>query len=330
MLESRPSQTDQTGLNMELSVVILNWNAAQDTIRCVRRLSAWRRLQPTIWVVDNASTDGSVELIAGHCPEVNLICNQTNLGFAEGTNQGVRQALNSGSRPILLLNNDAVIDEADALRLLRTLEGDETIGFVGPLLFDAEQRGRLISAGGKNPVLHHQTRLLEYDSTQARQPVECISGTVIMIRAEVFQVVGLLDEAYFFSTELADLCRRGQRQGYLCLIDSRARAYHAVERSANFRETLYIYYIIRNRFIYIRKFYRYLLKGLLTGFWGSYGLALSLKLSLSGKSAPAKAVFWGVVDGVQGRFGGQNERVLAMCHQNTAQWEQTGQAGQLP
>ncbi len=303
---------------MELVVIILNWNAADDTIRCAREIAEWESLRPVVWVVDNGSSKASVVAIAHACPEVRLALNSTNLGFAGGSNQGIRAARQVGNAPILLLNNDALIDEASVACMLQTLQADSTIGFVGPLLSDADDRQWLISAGGKNPVLHHQTQVVAVTQSRTLQDVETISGTAILIRSAVFEAAGLLDEDYFFSTELADLCRRAQQVGgYRCVIDTRARAFHRVSRSASFRSVLYPYYIIRNRFLYIRKFYGPLPRTCLTGFWGVYGLALSVKLQLAGQLAAGRAVWLGVVDGLQGRFGGQNERVLMMPRENT-------------
>jgi GT2 family glycosyltransferase len=330
MLECRLSQAEGIGASMELSVIILNWNAANDTMRCVRQIMAWQRLQPLVWVVDNASTDADAGLISVQYPAVHLIKNRTNLGFAGGTNQGVLKSLAVGNQPILLLNNDALIAEDDVLRLLKTLQQNEKIGFVGPLLYEAEHRDRLISAGGKNPVLHHQTRVRRLDPTRSVQQVECISGTAILVQAAVFGTIGLLDENYFFSTELADLCTRAKSRGYISVIDSRARAYHALHRSSQFRDTLYPYYIIRNRFLYIRKFYRHLMKGLLYCFWGGYGLALIIRLYMSGQQATAKAVFLGLLDGLKGRFGGQNERVLSACTGNSLPVNEVSRFRQLP
>jgi hypothetical protein len=298
---------------MALSVIILNWNAAADTIACVRRLMSWQECQPTIWLVDNASTDDSVLQIEAACPAVRLIPNKTNLGFAGGTNQGIKRALAEGDQPLLLLNNDAQIGETDVRYLLETLQERAEVGLVGPLLFAAGPTPRLISAGGKNPVLHHHSRRRSYDPQQRHQVVEVISGTAVLIRSEVFRQAGLLDEAYFFSTELADLCARAKAKGYLSVIDTRAQAGHDVARSSAWRDTLYSYYIIRNRFLYIGKFYGFLPRACLRAVWGLYSLLLGLKLYLTGQSAPATAVLLGLADGWRGRFGGQNERVLAAC-----------------
>lgn len=298
---------------MDLAIIILNWNAAVDTIRCVRQILAWEQLNPKIWVVDNASTDGSTEIIARECPQVGLVCNSTNLGFAGGNNRGIMQALAAGDAPILLLNNDAVIAETDVIRLLETLQADTRIGFIGPLLFDAEQKDRLLAAGGGSPVKHHHSHFHKFSTASPIFSVTYVPGTVIVARAEVFRTVGLLDENYFFSAEVADLCIQASRHGYLSVIDTRARAYHALGRSSKLRETLYTYYIIRNRFLLMRKHYRWNLP--LFGFWTLYSIALALKLQLADKLHTAQAVRLGLLDGLQGRFGGQNARLLAAVDQ---------------
>jgi GT2 family glycosyltransferase len=262
-----------------------------------------------IWVVDNASIDGSAEAIAGECPQVRLIRNSANLGFAGGNNRGIAEALSAGDVPILLLNNDAYIEEGDIARLVETLRDDPRIGFVGPLLYDANRKEKLLSAGGKNPARHHQSHILKLSVGEPVRFVECVPGTVVLVRAEVFRKVGLLDEAYFFASEVADLCLQASRYGYLSAIDTRARAFHNLGRSSELRSTVHVYYIIRNRFLLIRKFER-TWKILFYGFWALYSLAMSLKVQLGGKVAAARAIRLGLMDGLRGRFGGQNERVL--------------------
>lgn len=295
---------------IDLAIVILNWNAMSDTIRCVDEIAAWKQLQPMIIVVDNASTDGSAEIIRRECTEVHVIHNEVNLGFAGGNNKGIQAALSQGEAPILLLNNDASITEDDVTRLLETLYTKTEIGFAGPLLFDASNRDRLLAAGSKNPAQHHHSHNHSLSTKAPVQVVECIPGTAIIGKATVFRAIGLLDEDYFFSSEVADLCLRAREAGYLSVIDTRARVYHTLNRSSKFRDSLYPYYIIRNRFLLIRKFH-YKWKMFFYSFWTLYSLALSLKVQLNGKPAMARAVRLGLFDGLRGKFGNQNERVLA-------------------
>lgn len=297
---------------MDLAVVILNWNAVADTARCIHAILSWEHLRPGIWVVDNASTDISLQVISRQFPEVHLVRNSTNLGFGGGNNRGVLGALSVADVPVLLLNNDACIDEADVARLLKTLQADEDIGFIGPLLFDAERRDRLLAAGGRDPARHHRTHIERLPAGGPVQFVECVPGTAIMIRDKVFREVGFLDVDYFYSSEVADLCLRAREHGYLSAIDTRARAFHTLGRSSRFRDTLYAYYIVRNRFLLIRKFHQKC-KFAFYGFWTLYSMALAAKELLSGRLPAARAIRLGLVDGLRGRFGGQNKRVLAIA-----------------
>src|SRR5688500_2357452 len=141
-----------------LAVVILNWNAAADTLACLDHVAGWRTLSPRIWVVDNASHAADRQTLAGgmaHLPlDCALIENSSNLGFAGGTNRGLIAALDAGDSPILLLNNDARIGEGDLQQMMATLDNDPHAGWVGPLLY---HNGKLHSVGRRNPVLHHNS-----------------------------------------------------------------------------------------------------------------------------------------------------------------------------
>jgi GT2 family glycosyltransferase len=301
--------------NNNLSVIILNWNAADDTINCVRNFVDWQQIQPVIWVVDNASENGSADLIAQTCPEVNLVRNSTNQGYTGGNNRGLEKALDGNGTPVMLLNNDAKIAEADALKLLELLTDNPDVGIVGPLMFDAAQPDKLLNAGGQNMVQYLSSHISEVATNSKLQMVDYVPGTVLIAKSEIFETVGILDEDYFFGGELPDFCHRAQKNGYLSAIDTRARAFHSTERSALFRKTLYPYYIIRNRFIFIRKFYA-TSRMFYFSFWTLYSMALSLKLQLSNQPQMAKAVWLGLVDGWQRRFGNQNDRVLSACGVN--------------
>lgn len=302
---------------MKIAIIILNWNAAADTLRCIQQIATWQRLQPEIWVVDNASTDNSRDLIAQTAPQVHLITNETNLGYAGGNNEGLSRAIDNGADFILLLNNDASINEEAVLKLVETLQNNPQVGIVGPLMYDAGQRERLLNAGGQNLIRHLTSHITHIRTTKRLQLVDYVPGTVLLSQADLFCTVGLLDEAYFFSGELPDFCERAKRQGFLSGIDTQAKAYHAVHRSSEFRETLYVYYIIRNRFRFIRKFYRFS-KVFFLSFWTLYSVALAAKVRLNGQRHTATAIRLGLLDGLRGQFGGQNSRVLAAYRQKSA------------
>ncbi|MBL7201037.1 MAG: glycosyltransferase family 2 protein [Anaerolineae bacterium] len=295
---------------MDLSVVILNWNAAEETIRCARAVSAWEHVHATPWIVDNDSADDSAELIARELPEAHLICSIENLGYGGGNNQGIAQAMSAGDAPILLLNNDAYIDEQHVVRLLCALRADERLGFVGPLLYGSDAGG-LLSAGGRDISRHVNSHIQGIRGDGPIRETAYVPGTVALIRSAVFREVGLFDTDYFFSGEMADLCERARQHGYASAIDTRARAYHAQHDSSDLRDTLYAYYSLRNRFLFVQKF-RPSQQVLLHGLWTLYGLGASLKARLLNKVARARALHLAVSDGLRGRFGGQNERILSV------------------
>jgi GT2 family glycosyltransferase len=303
----------ETEVDMSISVIILNWNAAEDTLHCIRAVDTWRSLQPSLWVVDNASSDGSPDIIAHKASHVHLIRNATNQGFAGGNNRGIEAALRESQAPLLLLNNDAHIAESAVTTLLETLDSGPDIGFVGPLLYSESVPPQLLSAGGRSPIHHHHSHITAIPQSEVPFTVEYVPGTVLLMKPAALKVTGALKEDYFFTMEVAELCMRAARHGYRSVIDPRAQATHALEaRPSQLRKTLYAYYIVRNRFLLIRD----LKPQPLIGFyavWTLYSLALTLKLRVTGENQAAQAIWLGLQDGLQGRFGGQNERVLARC-----------------
>ncbi len=294
---------------MALGVVILNWNAAQDTLACLDSIQSWENIAARIWVVDNASADGSAEQIAQAHPGVRLIRCDSNLGFAGGNNAALRQVLETNRDAVMLLNNDALIDQDSVAALLETLQAHPEIGIVGPTLWDSEHPDVLLSAGGadmaRNVVSHIRRPL---PAGQIRT-VDYVPGTCVVIRAQVLGQVGLLDEAYFFGGEVADLCARARQQGFSSAIAGRARAVHCVSRSSEMRHTLHAYYVLRNRFLFIRKFHRQEMWPLFA-MWSGYGIYLCASALAHRQRQRARSILLGLADGLRGRFGGQNERVL--------------------
>ena len=296
---------------MNLAVVILNWNQAAATIRCVEAVAAWTHVASDIWVVDNASQDGSRDLLPQQCPAAQVLASDSNLGFAGGNNLALRRILSSPSDGVLLLNNDAVISADQVQHLLTELATHPRLGVVGPLLDERRGREQVFSAGGRDIARHLGTRhkcsvtdLPALIATHRLRDVDYVPGTVALVRAEVFRTVGLFDEDYFFSGEMADFCRRARAQGWTSAICTRASAAHTPGGGA--RATLYRYYTLRNRFLYIRKFYPSQ-RALFAGLWSAVALAMASRLLLQGRPAEARAAWRALRDGLAGRFGNRNE-----------------------
>lgn len=296
---------------MPLAIVVLNWNNASTTIPTVQRLSEWQTLRPRVWIVDNGSRDESVARISSECPDARLLRSDHNLGFAGGNNLAVRQALVEGETDyFLLLNNDADIDEAGAQQLLATARQYHA-DVVGPILRDPPPDAAVQSAGGRSIAWHVDTHLYSMPSDTKPYPVEYVPGTAILIRAETFRTIGLLDEAYFISGEIADFCQRARRRGACLLIDPKVTVYHDRERSSELRVAFYTYYFLRNRFLFVRKFHPRLC-WILVPRWALFGL-LSITFSrLRGNRPRARALWLGLQHGLGGQFGDRSAEALAV------------------
>ena len=295
---------------MKLAVVVLNWNAIEDTERCILAVQAWSTTgvgsPPKLWIVDNGSQQPGIEELIERYPKVHFLRNPVNQGYAAANNQGIASALDSGTDAILLLNNDAHLDEASMASMLATLGSQPGIGVVGPTLWEGEQ---LLAAGGRDIARHEMTHVRPTHPPTQLLDFDYVPGTVALVSRQVFETVGLLDEDYFFSGEMADFCHRARQQGFRCVTDSGARASHELARSARARETLHVYYIFRNRFLYVRKHYprdkawRYAV-------WTLRGAAAAMRAIVRGDMRRARTISLSVLDGLSGRFGGQNDRVL--------------------
>jgi GT2 family glycosyltransferase len=295
---------------MKLAVVILNWNAAEDTSRCLRSVGVWGSCEgappPTIWVVDNGSTGPGLEALREEHPEVRFLVSPLNRGYAGGNNLGIAAALSDGTDAILLLNNDATLEEEGIASMVATLSSDSRIGVVGPTLWEGE---RLLSAGGRDIARHANTHIRPGTLPSGPVDVDHVPGPAVLIHRRVLEEVGLLDEDYFFGGEVADLCHRARQRGFRCVIDPSARAQHDLQRSSALRETLHVYYVFRNRFLFIRKHHaRH--QHWLYCLWSVRGARAVAAAVLRGEGRRARAIGLGLIDGLSGSVGGQNERVL--------------------
>ncbi len=291
---------------MQLAVVILNWNRTDDTIRCARSVAGWIRLKPSIWLVDNASQDG--KRLIGAIPGATVLANTDNLGFAGGNNVAFRHILEQGSADaILLLNNDAEIGEADVQALLDSLAQNPDLAVVGPRLREVDARGHSIEyAGGRDIARHLRTRRHANPAHQAGLlQTAYVPGAAVLVRTEALNVLGLFDEDFFFSGELADFCERARKRGLRCAVRLDATAIHRLEAAAAQRDTLHAYYALRNRFLFVRKHrpaWRLL-------YWSLQGRILAGRAFLQGRRGLARSLAQAVKDGRSSHFGSVADRL---------------------
>jgi GT2 family glycosyltransferase len=188
-------------------------------------------------VVDNASTDGTVEAVRAEFADVKIIENTTNLRYAGGNNKGIQYALDQDTGAILLLNNDTIVDPEFLTLLIETLMADPTNGIVGPMIYYHADPQRIWYAGGRISwwqgwISHRGIR--EIDSGQYATPAatDYVTGCCILVQRNVITQIGMLDDSYFIYGEDTDWCLRALQAGYRIMIQPGAHVWHKVSASS--------------------------------------------------------------------------------------------------
>lgn len=293
-------------------ILILNWNAAQDTINCVRNFQDFSEHKIRIYVIDNNSDPADRERIRQNCRDIVFIRNDRNLGYAGGNNVGIRKALKDGCEYILLMNNDARIAKKDLRLLEQDLEVHPNLGIVGPIIRD--NNGGILNAGGRDIGRHYISHFKEPLQADRLYDVDYVSGTICLIRSSLLEQIGLLDEEFFFSGEVADLCQRAKKQltsadpsdpcgaPWRIAVNPLASGSHDLSASHGNRGGIYTYYTVRNRFLYIRKHLRSSIPRLFP-YWTAQHLRHAFRCFQEGKKTELRMVLKGLLHGLIGRYG---------------------------
>jgi len=217
---------------MTLGVVILNWNGMDVTPRCLDSILRSSSPPDQIVVVDNASTDGSADHIRGRYPQVALIVNDSNLGFAEGNNVGIRYLLERAFDLVLLLNNDTVVDP-DCLRELKRAAETQPAAAYGATIYELSAPGRIWYSGGSISRLTLEARheTAPADAPGTPRPTDFITGCCLMFRSDALRGIGLLDRDFFAYYEDVDWCLRAKAADERLLYVPAAVVRHDVSHS---------------------------------------------------------------------------------------------------
>lgn len=218
-----------------LSIVIVSFNARADLDRCLDALQAAPpAIAHEIVVVDNGSTDGSVEA-AQRRPGVRVIALGANAGFAKGNNAGIRAATGDA---LLLLNSDTVVPAGALDRLVAELDRDPGVAVVGPRLVDGNGRAELSFGRMIGPLneLRQKRRAAKHTEverlTRVRQYPDWVSGACLLVRRADADAVGGLDERFFMYTEDVDFCASIRARGRRILFAPEVEIVHLRGRSA--------------------------------------------------------------------------------------------------
>lgn len=211
-----------------LSVVVVCHNNARWLPICISGLLSSQNVDVEVQVVDNASEDGSSDLVASVFPNVRLVGSPRNLGFAGGANLGLSRA---SSEHVVVMNPDVVVRPDCLSWLFDAIEGDDLVAIAGGKLLYPDGR-TLQHAGG---VIVHPTALtghrghwqLDRGQFDRAQPVEFVTGALLAVRRPIIEALGAFDEGFFPAYyEDTDLCLRARKAGYRVMYEPRAVAVH--------------------------------------------------------------------------------------------------------
>lgn len=296
----------------KVSIIILNFNGKDYILDCLKSVKELitTNLELQLVIVDNASTDGSSELIKKFASRsCKIIQNEKNLGYTGGNNVGIKYATENGSDYVMLLNSDTIVDKNLLISTIEVMEGDQAIGVLGTKIYffpgkeyhqnryEEKDRGKVFwYAGGKidwqNLILTHRG-VDEVDNGQYDKQIETdfITGCCLLTKREVLEKIGALDDRYYLYLEDADLSQRIKLAGYRLVYSPVAKLWHINAGSSSIGGNLHDYFITRNRMFFGIKYASLRTKAAL--------LKQGIKLLLTGRS-------WqkiGIRDFFLGRFG---------------------------
>jgi len=261
-------------------IIVLNWNGWRDTIECLESLQRITYPNYRIIVVDNGSTDDSVQRIKEKFPYLTLIETGRNLGYAGGNNIGVKHALENGAKYILIVNNDTeVVDPEFVNQMVDVMKSDSTLGILGPkvLNFKGQIQDTILCIPTLSNCLRESFRLRfgakKSRDYRAAQLVDAVSGVCWFIRSDIINVVGLLDEDYFMYAEELDYCYRVKKAGWEIMYYPIESVLHKKGSGEEVdKKRMYRQYIFarRNLVLFLRKHF---------GFWKALVLAVLFSMS---------------------------------------------------
>lgn len=290
---------------MRILTVILTWNKKKEVCRLLEVFpEKIKAIKPDVLVVDNASTDGTSEMIMERFPWVKLITNEENLGGSAGFNVGLKYGIENGYKYVWLLDNDAY-PVADALKgLVKAAESDPKIGSVGSCILSAEDPNIVVELGGKillsKFTITGNCRGTRLKECKEMYEVDYVASCSALYRVEALKEIGLMDEGYFIYYDDVDLGFRLKKAGWKNISVKSSLIIHGTFTEKNLGNAFNRYYYTRNAFFFFYKNYRrdlLIIKGFMRN------LALAELQRLLGRGVLVEATIEGIKDFIKGKRG---------------------------
>jgi GT2 family glycosyltransferase len=278
-----------------VSILIVTYNSRAVLSACLASIAAETRLPYEIIMVDNVSQDDTITLVRTHYPQIVLIRNKRNVGFAVAVNQASQMARGGY---LLLLNPDTLVHEGAVDRLVAYLDSHPAVGICAPRVLAADGHIRHncfafetpwsmfwfgVGVGPLRRLRDWMLRRNRWDITAAApQVVEAVTGAAMLVRRELFERLGGLDERFFMYCEDGDFCLRARRAGWRTMLVPDAVVTHfggaSTPHAVALLNGMIGRHLVSSRYLYTQKYWE---KGAMWALRWAYGIVGLLFLLVS-------------------------------------------------
>ncbi len=239
---------------MKVFIIIVHFGENSTTANCIKSILAKEKDFEKIIVVDNSSDFKKEEM----SEKVVLLKNKTNLGFAKAVNIGINYAMARKADYILLLNNDTVIKMPIIKNLTEFLSETKEAGIVAPAISFTKNEQILFDVGGRVNKLFGRTSHNEVLQLENKNPLKTdyVSGCCMLIKKEVIEKIGLLDERFFLYYEDVDYCLRAKKLGLLTYVLPSVSIYHCLSQTIGKNSSLAVYHQTKSALQFGKKYFK--------------------------------------------------------------------------
>lgn len=299
--------------NIPVGIVICNWNKKDYVLKCIESVKQLNYRNYDITVVDNASTDGSVEAIEAEYPDVTLIKNTENKGGSGGFNTGIKYMLNKNKYKYLyLLDNDVIVDQDALYELVKEMESDEHLGIVGSKIYVMDIPNQIQELGAfvrwNNATLEFNKRgyIEEEGIVTENVEVDYVPACSLLVRVDAVETAGIMDEEFFLYWDDIEWAHRIKLKGYTIKAISSSKVWHKLG-GGNKTNTLGTYYFWRNRIYFFNQYApEEQWEEIMSTIFEDYFTGMYTSL-FYGKKQTARSMYEAIKDGINGRRGKAKE-----------------------
>ncbi len=292
----------------KVCIIVLNWNGVRDTLECLESISSLNYPNYEAIMVDNGSTDMSVEIVRNRYPGLTIIESDQNLGYTGGNNLGIQSAMKRMADYVWILNNDTILDRDCLKYMIEAAEIDPQVGLLSPIIFFNHQRDRIQSCGAffntKGDRFSEWSSYRKEQNTNLDEAAFVLYGTALLIKRDVIEKIGLFDETFFAYFEDFDYSLRAHKNNFRTMVVKSAKIYHKDASSTGGTDSpIKTYYYYRNLLLLYRKHFTGLVGLKLKYKQARLSFGASLSLRSRGKRLSAEACLDGIWDGLTGSAG---------------------------